>query len=334
MSKGVYNIVDTAGVIFDLYLLSLLTSYLTKAFAKFTIMSKELVNLSTTPITTTSTTDNSSPIDSCPICYDEITNTNVVVTECNHKFHTSCLMNSVSRNGFGCPLCRGAMKTIDDDASDSDESEYDGEENEYDDEDDESSEDDEDDYLDPDEDAYPFEYMDEDDDEIKNTEEDNILYSVKWLFRSNQFGWIEESEGYHDDFGEFCKEAYKTEDYVLSGVRWMFNRLMEEESEIYNFCESPSRWPPIDYITSYMKEKNVPMSSLVDSCLGSFCTFKYRKVNIYDKWAYSSSASDINFERMYQKIEDKWFAGAKYPETATLGYRDCMTWRYSNKYVR
>ena len=83
-----------------------------------------------------------------------------------------------------------------------------------------------------------------------------------------------------------------------------------------------------------MKEKNVPMSSLVDSCLGSFCTFKYRKVNIYDKWAYSSSASDINFERMYQKIEDKWFAGAKYPETATLGYRDCMTWRYSNKYVR
>ena len=143
MSKGVYNIVDTAGVIFDLYLLSLLSSYLTKAFSKLTIMSKELVNLSTTTIATT--TDNSSPIDSCPICYDEITNTNVVVTECNHKFHTSCLMNSVSRNGFGCPLCRGAMKTIEDDASDSAESECDDEENEYDDEDDENSEHDEDD---------------------------------------------------------------------------------------------------------------------------------------------------------------------------------------------
>jgi hypothetical protein len=43
----------------------------------------------------------------CPICLDEINETkNKTITECGHKFHTSCLMKNISLNGFGCPYCR------------------------------------------------------------------------------------------------------------------------------------------------------------------------------------------------------------------------------------
>jgi hypothetical protein len=43
----------------------------------------------------------------CPICFDEINETkNNTITDCGHKFHTSCLMKNISLNGFGCPYCR------------------------------------------------------------------------------------------------------------------------------------------------------------------------------------------------------------------------------------
>jgi len=64
----------------------------------------------------------------CCICMDDICqDTNRVTTECNHTFHTSCLMKSISHNGFGCPYCRTKMaEEIDDD----DDSEY-QDENEF-----------------------------------------------------------------------------------------------------------------------------------------------------------------------------------------------------------
>jgi hypothetical protein len=51
---------------------------------------------------------NQEPVD-CPICFDVIGEKNSIVTECGHKFHASCLMTNVSRNGFGCPCCRSVM---------------------------------------------------------------------------------------------------------------------------------------------------------------------------------------------------------------------------------
>lgn len=36
-------------------------------------------------------------------------NKNFTKTECGHCFHSSCLMKSVSYNGFGCPYCRTLM---------------------------------------------------------------------------------------------------------------------------------------------------------------------------------------------------------------------------------
>jgi hypothetical protein len=44
----------------------------------------------------------------CPICLEEMSDINVTVTSCNHKFHSSCLMGYVYRNPNGryCPCCR------------------------------------------------------------------------------------------------------------------------------------------------------------------------------------------------------------------------------------
>lgn len=48
----------------------------------------------------------------CPICMDDITETNCVVTECGHHFHTSCLMKNAAHNGFGCPYCRSVLAEV------------------------------------------------------------------------------------------------------------------------------------------------------------------------------------------------------------------------------
>jgi hypothetical protein len=77
----------------------------------------------------------------CPICMDVIDqNSNLVITECGHSFHCSCLMKNTAHNGFGCPNCRTMMAELpnyeDDDDDDDDDSytstdsyDYDVEEN-------------------------------------------------------------------------------------------------------------------------------------------------------------------------------------------------------------
>ena len=61
----------------------------------------------------------------CPICMEVIVTTkNIVVTECGHTFHCSCLMANVAHNGFSCPYCRTAMA----EEVDNESSEYEGDE--------------------------------------------------------------------------------------------------------------------------------------------------------------------------------------------------------------
>ena len=48
--------------------------------------------------------------DDCPICFEEIEDTNnVVITICRHKFHSTCLFRSVQSAGYRCPNCRGSL---------------------------------------------------------------------------------------------------------------------------------------------------------------------------------------------------------------------------------
>jgi hypothetical protein len=101
---------------------------------------------------------------------------NIVVTECGHKFHTNCLMKSVAHNGFGCPYCRAKMaEEIED--SDSDDDGYNG-----------MSEDSE-------------------DQEALDREENRALGGVRWLFnRANDEELSSVYDGEDEDSDEDSDE--------------------------------------------------------------------------------------------------------------------------------
>ena len=43
----------------------------------------------------------------CPICFDDINpSKNCIITECNHTFHSSCMLKSIVHGNFDCPCCR------------------------------------------------------------------------------------------------------------------------------------------------------------------------------------------------------------------------------------
>ena len=43
--------------------------------------------------------------EECPICFEKLLSSDISVTKCNHRFHTSCLIKACIRNG-SCPICR------------------------------------------------------------------------------------------------------------------------------------------------------------------------------------------------------------------------------------
>ena len=60
-------------------------------------------------------------IDVCPVCLKDIADVDVMITDCGHKFHGSCVLNWSkvlwrSNKDYMCPLCRG---NIGSDSSDS-----------------------------------------------------------------------------------------------------------------------------------------------------------------------------------------------------------------------
>lgn len=44
----------------------------------------------------------------CSICYEPMESVNFCVTECNHRFHTSCLIQTMNFNP-NCPFCRRCL---------------------------------------------------------------------------------------------------------------------------------------------------------------------------------------------------------------------------------
>ena len=47
--------------------------------------------------------------DNCPICLNEMKETNIVTTSCNHRFCFQCLMDSCKVKN-NCPLCRNKIE--------------------------------------------------------------------------------------------------------------------------------------------------------------------------------------------------------------------------------
>lgn len=49
----------------------------------------------------------------CPICYDVINDINFCKTSCGHVFHTTCIIDCVTRSGPNCPCCRALIRKND-----------------------------------------------------------------------------------------------------------------------------------------------------------------------------------------------------------------------------
>ena len=50
--------------------------------------------------------------DICSICLNDLSDNIHVLSPCNHKFHTKCLINSLRKCGPKCPNCRGLDKNL------------------------------------------------------------------------------------------------------------------------------------------------------------------------------------------------------------------------------
>jgi hypothetical protein len=46
----------------------------------------------------------------CPICLDIIKDNNIIILDCKHKFHASCIFNSLYHKKYRCPICREKIK--------------------------------------------------------------------------------------------------------------------------------------------------------------------------------------------------------------------------------
>ena len=63
----------------------------------------------------------------CPICFDDINpSKNCIITECNHTFHSSCMLKSIVHGNFDCPCCRFELAEMPEDEEDDED--YDEEE--------------------------------------------------------------------------------------------------------------------------------------------------------------------------------------------------------------
>jgi len=123
----------------------------------------------------------------CPICLEPVSQEkNCMITECGHCFHSSCIMQNASLNGFQCPYCRTKMADEQDSDSDDDS------------DDDDSDDDSDDDYND----ENAAEYFDD----FWSNIENRTSYSEEL---ENQLSW---SESPHE------------EEEPVEEVQWEINR--------------------------------------------------------------------------------------------------------------
>lgn len=126
----------------------------------------------------------------CAICMDVIEgNRNVVTTECGHTFHCKCMMTNVAHNGFACPLCRSEMVEMPEEEEDED---------------------------------APARYEDSSDDGYDSDEEAS---------RAEDYDGESDYGDDLEDIINYHKSAIQeeTENHMLRGMRWMFQRETEEQ---------------------------------------------------------------------------------------------------------
>ena len=96
----------------------------------------------------------------CAICLDAVdVSMNVIKTECNHCFHSTCFLQNAAHNGFSCPMCRNELASVPTDDEDDDENTV---------------------------------YSDDNDNEVED--EDFALRGVRWLMMRAEGEEIEEDD--------------------------------------------------------------------------------------------------------------------------------------------
>ena len=45
----------------------------------------------------------------CVICFEEISDNNMIKLSCNHSFHKNCIIELVKKRNRKCPLCRNKI---------------------------------------------------------------------------------------------------------------------------------------------------------------------------------------------------------------------------------
>lgn len=71
---------------------------MSSALLRFSSNNVEKVKSVETPIET----------NECPICFEDFTTTNKIITSCGHQYHSTCLFKHLQRNN-NCPCCRGVL---------------------------------------------------------------------------------------------------------------------------------------------------------------------------------------------------------------------------------
>jgi hypothetical protein len=46
----------------------------------------------------------------CPICMDDLKQTDLIITRCGHQFHGTCMLKHMKKHD-NCPMCRGVLFT-------------------------------------------------------------------------------------------------------------------------------------------------------------------------------------------------------------------------------
>ena len=141
----------------------------------------------------------------CPICYGSIDcDKNCITTECGHIFHATCLLKNTQFNGYGCPYCRTQLVEDNRIHSMNEHSQYDD---------------------------LPSLISDSDsshgDMDVVNDDEETFQLSDPVPIYARVYQ----------------EESVEDEEYILDGMRWLFQRANQEEVDEHTiFAEPFENW--------------------------------------------------------------------------------------------